>query len=343
MKKLVTGVLASIMAVSMLAGCSSKTSNEAASTPASEPAKAEEQASGEIDWPTKTINFAVTHGAGGDTDYMARLLARKLESKLGVSVVANNVTGSNGAICMTEYKDGDTDGYTFVLTNTAALTGNEATGLADFGYDAFEPVAIYGKQSGENILVPADAPYNTLEELIAASKANPGSIKFGISTGGGVYIASVILEKAAGAQFNVIDAGDAAERLTSLLGNHVDVTIAPYSSAKEYIENGDVKSLCTLLETSPDLLSDIPAAKDSGCPELVLNTLYACLAPKGTDPAIVEAMNAAILDIVENDEEYKAEVNSFCFQEPYALSVNDSISELQKQRELFMSFADYLK
>lgn len=343
MKKLVTGVLAGVMAVSMLAGCSSKTSSEAASAPASEPAKAEAQASGEIDWPTKTINFAVTHGAGGDTDYMARLLARKLESKLGVSVVANNVTGSNGSICMTEYKDGATDGYTFVLTNTAALTGNEATGLADFGYDAFEPVAIYGKQSGENILVPADAPYNTLEELIEASKANPGKIKFGISTGGGVYIASVILEKSAGTQFNIIDAGDAAERLTSLLGGHVDVTIAPYSGAKEYIENGDVKSLCTLLETSPDLLSEVPPAKDSGCPELVLNTLYACLAPKGTDPAIVEAMNAAILDIVENDEEFKAEVNSFCFQEPYALSVNDTISELQKQRELFMTFADYLK
>ena len=340
MKRLVTGVLASIMVASMFTGCSSA-SKETAATPASEPAKAE--ASGEIDWPTKTINFACTHGAGGDTDYMARLLARKLESKLGVSVVVNNVTGSNGAICMTEYKDGATDGYTFVLTNTAAITGNEATGLSDFGYDAFEPVAIYGKQSGENIIVPADAPYNTLEELIAATKENPGNIKFGISTGGGVYLASVILEKAAGTQFNVIDAGDAAERLTALLGGHVDVTIAPYSTAKEYIENGDVKTLCTLLEVSPDLLSDVPTAKDTGCPELVLNTLYACLAPKGTDPAIVEAMNAAILDIVNNDEEFKSEVNSFCFQEPYALSVNDTIAELQKQRDLFMNFSEFLK
>ncbi len=294
-------------------------------------------------WPEKTINFACTHGAGGDTDYMARLLARKLEEKLGQSVVVNNVTGSNGAICMTEYKDGDTDGYTFILTNTAALSGNEATGLADFGYDAFEPVAIYGKQSGENILVPADAPYDTLADLIQASKDAPGQINFGISTGGGVYIASVILAQAAEAQFNIIDTGDAAERLTSLLGGHVDVTIAPYSSAKEYIENGDIKSLCTLLEASPDLIPEIPTAKDTGCEQLVMNTLYVCLAPKGTDAAIVEAANAAIKDIVDNDPEWKEEVNSFCFQEPYCLSVEDTIAELETQRSLFMSYVDFLQ
>ena len=60
--------------------------------------------------------------------------------------------------------------------------------MVDFTYDAFEPVAIYGIQSAENIVVPADAPYDTLDELIAASQENPGQIKFGISTGGGVYI-----------------------------------------------------------------------------------------------------------------------------------------------------------
>lgn len=294
-------------------------------------------------WPEKTINFICTHAAGGDTDYMARLLARKLEEKLGVSVVVNNVTGSNGAIAMTEYKDGDTDGYTFVLTNTAALTGNVATGLSDFGFEAFEPVAIYGKQSGENICVPADAPYETLEDLIQASIDAPGTINFGISTGGGVYIASIILQQSAGAQFNVTDAGDASERLTSLLGGHVDVTIAPYSGAKEYIENGDIKSLCTLLGDRPTLIPDIPTASESGCEELVLNTMYACLAPKGTDAELVEAMNAAITDVVENDEEWKEEVNGFCFQDPYVLSVEDTITELDTQTQLFMSYAESLQ
>lgn len=295
----------------------------------------------EAAWPTKTINMIVTHGAGGDTDYNARLLSRLLEEKLGVSVAVTNVTGSNGNIALSQYKDADPDGYTFVLTNTAALTGNEVTGVSDFGFESFEPVAIYGRQAGENIIVPADAPYNTLQELLDAASAKPGQIRFGISTGGGVYIAATILN-VNGLQCNFIDAGDASARLVSLLGGNCDVTVAPYSTAKEYIEAGQVKSLCTLLAERPTMIADIPAASET-VPECVINTLYACLAPKGTDPAVVEALNAAILDVVYNNEEYKAEVNSYNFQDPWALNVEETFAELNAQRELFMSYSEYLQ
>ena len=139
-------------------------------------------ASALADWPEKDITIICTHGAGGDTDYNARLMARYLEQKLGVSVTVTNVTGSNGNIAMNQYKDGDNSGYTFVMTNTAALVGNEVTGVSDFSYEAFEPVAIYGRQSGENIIVMADSPYNTLQDLIDASQAAPDTITFGIST-----------------------------------------------------------------------------------------------------------------------------------------------------------------
>ena len=66
--------------------------------------------SGAANYPDKSINMIVTHGAGGDTDYNARLLARLLEKKVGQSVVPNNVTGANGSIALEQYKDGDKDG-----------------------------------------------------------------------------------------------------------------------------------------------------------------------------------------------------------------------------------------
>ena len=295
----------------------------------------------EAAWPNKTINMIVTHGAGGDTDYNGRLISRLLEEKLGVSVAVTNVTGSNGNIALSQYKDADPDGYTFVLTNTAALTGIEVTGVSDFCFESFEPVAIYGRQAGENIIVPADAPYNTLQELLDAASANPRQIRFGISTGGGVYIAATILS-VNGLECNFIDAGDASARLVSLLGGNCDATIVPYSTAKEYAEAGQVKSLCTLLSERPTMIPNIPAASET-IPEAIINTLYACLAPKGTDPAVVEALNAAILDIVYNNEEYKAEVNSFNMQDPWALNVEETISELNAQRELFMSYIDYIQ
>ena len=294
------------------------------------------------DWPNGNINAIITHAAGGDTDYNARLLCRLVEKKLGVKLIPTNLTGSNGAIAMTEYKDAEPDGSAFVFTNTAALNGNEATGLVDYGYEAFEPVALFGKQAGENIIVAADSPYKNLSDLIKASQDNPNTIKFGISTGGGVYIASVVLAIAGKAQFAAIEQGDAANRLTALLGGHVDATIAPYSVAKEYIEAGQIRSLCTLLHDSPSLIKDVPPARET-LPELEVNTLYVVLAPKGTSPEIVKAFNAAILDVVNNDPEYKEAVESYNFQSPWALNVEDTLAELKTQRDLFMKFSQYMQ
>ena len=135
--------LALILAASVtlaLASCGSNTSSGGSSSSGSG-GSGGNAADG---WPSKTINIYMTHAAGGDTDYMGRQLAIQLEEELGVSVVVTNVDGSNGATCMQQYKDGDTDGYTFIATNTAAMLGNYATGMVDFTYDAFEPVAIYG-------------------------------------------------------------------------------------------------------------------------------------------------------------------------------------------------------
>lgn len=328
MKKVISLVLAMLMALSLVA-CGG--SNDAPT--------------GDVDpnagWtPTKTINIYMTHGAGGDTDYMGRQLATALEKVLGVSVVVTNVTGSNGATCMQQYKDGDKDGYTLIATNTAALNGNEATGMVDFGYDAFEPVAVYGIQSGENIIVPADAPYNTLGELIEASKANPGQIKYGISTGGGVYIQACVLTNLGGAEFNIIDAGDAATRLTALLGGEVDATSLTYSTAADYIEKGQLKTLCTCLSKAPDLLPDMATAQET-IPELKIDTEYVLLAPKGTPVNIVKALNDAVLEATGTDD-WMQMVNDYCFQNTFVLNVDDTVANLKEQRDLFQSFVPFL-
>ena len=328
MKKVISLVLAMLMALSLVA-CGG--SNDAPT--------------GDVDpnagWtPTKTINIYMTHSAGGDTDYMGRQLATALEKVLGVSVVVTNVTGSNGATCMQQYKDGDKDGYTLIATNTAALNGNEATGMVDFGYDAFEPVAVYGIQSGENIVVPADSPNNTLGELIEATKANPGQIKYGISTGGGVYIQACVLTNLGGAEFNIIDAGDAATRLTALLGGEVDATSLTYSTAADYIEKGQLKTLCTCLSKAPDLLPDMATAQET-IPELKIDTEYVLLAPKGTPANIVKALNDAVLEATGTDD-WMQMVNDYCFQNTFVLNVDDTVANLKEQRDLFQSFVPFL-
>ncbi len=302
-----------------------------------------ERAGGDVgNYPNKPINLIVTHGAGGDTDYNARLLARLLEKELGQSVVPNNVTGANGSIALEQYKDGNPDGYTIIATNSMALVANKATGLSDFSYESFEPVAIYGKQSGENIVVRADAPYKTIEDLVNASKAAPNTIKYGVSMGGGVYVVSVVFDKIVGAKFNVVDIGDASNRLTSLLGGHVDVTSLPYATAREYIESGQLRTLGTCLSSRSQMLPDIPSISES-YKDVSADTLYVVLAPKGTDPAIVEKLNQTIHKIVKENPEYKAECEKMNYQAPWALSVEETKAELEKQLDHYMKYSQYLQ
>ena len=295
-------------------------------------------------YPSKTITMICSHGAGGDTDYNARLISRLLEKELGVSVVVSNVTGANGSIALTQYKDAKPDGYTLIATNTVSLASNEASGISDFGYDAFEPVAIYGKQCGENIIVQASAPYKDLNGLIEATKKDPEKIKLGVAMGGSSYIAALVMMLDKDAKFAMVDAGgDASGRMTSLLGGHIDATIAPYTLAKEYIEAGKVRSLATLMSEKLPATPDIPTAKELGLENLTIDTMYGIFAPKGTDPAIVEKINAAVLKIANENQEYKDTIMSFNYQEPYALNVQDTIARLKLQREHFMSFSKYLQ
>ena len=131
---------------------------------------------GGTDWPTKSINMIVPMGAGGDTDFNARTYAKYLEDVLGETVVVTNITGNGGALGSEEVKNASPDGYTCLFYHTC-LNINQATGIADYGSEAFETVAVVGKSSGEAVVVRADAPYDTMEELIAYSQANPQTVK----------------------------------------------------------------------------------------------------------------------------------------------------------------------
>lgn len=343
MKKFLCACLTAVLLLSLTA-CGGKTSSGSGGgstpPPASNPADEKKT----VDWAGKTINFYVTHSAGGDTDYYARLLAKKLEGYLNCTVVVTNVTGSNGAVCMTQYKDApNEDGLTFICTNCGSMACNEASGITDFGYSAFEPVAVYGKQANQNIIVRADSPFSTFAEFVeyASDPAHAGEINLGASTGGVAYFLTMVMEKF-GCSFNLIDIGDNAERVASLLGGGCDATIVTYSLVKDYIEAGQLKTLCAIPKSNNEgNMLDVASAADV-IPDLVDDSVYACLAPKGTDPAYVEALNEAIRAATDDDE-WRKTCNEYSYQSPYVLNVEDTVALLDSQRELVMSYSDLLR
>jgi len=293
-------------------------------------------------WPDKAINIVITSSAGGDGDYLMRLLANPLEKELGVPLVITNMAGGNGSVGMDDMMNKNADGYTFYVNNTCALSANEANGLVDYDYSVSDPVGVFAKHSGEMIWVRADSPYMTMNDLIKATQATPGKLTIGVSMGGSVYAASLMLQKA-GAKFSLVDASDGAERIIALLGKQVDCCIAGYGIGKEYIESGDLRPLCTLMGSRSKALPDVPTAEEAGVDGLVINNLFLLLAPKGTNPAIIGKINSAILKITNEDEEYAAATTKYSGQNAYALNVQDTINILDSTRSQFMEISDLLK
>lgn len=343
MKKRFSLLLVLLLATTFLTACGTGQADGADQTDDAAESETTSTTTSEADsWPSQTIYVTSTHSVGGDTDYNARLISKYLEDELGVDVVVSNITGGNGSTAMTEFQSMEADGYHFLMTNTVAIAGNEASGMASFGYEAFDPVAIFGRESGDTLIASPDMPFDDVNSFIEYTIENPGKVRLGIATGGGTYAAAVMLQEA-GANVTAIDLGDGPERLAGVLGGHVDVAFCPFVLAKDYLEKGDVKALCTLMSQRSVGMPDTPTASELGVEDLVLDAMDVCVAVKGTDPAIIEKMNAAIQNIVNNNEEFRSETEEYNFQEPFVLNVDDTITQLQEQKDHFMSYADLIQ
>ena len=330
-KKLFSLFCATVMMCSLQAGC-----GNSPDTPADD-ASSED---GGTDWPTKSINMIVPMGAGGDTDFNARTYAKYLDDVLGETVVVTNITGNGGALGSEEVKNASPDGYTCLFYHTC-LNINQATGIADYGSEAFETVAVVGKSSGEAVVVRADAPYDTMEELIAYSQANPQTVKIAANTGATSHWASVVLNVEEDAQLNIVNASSSAERVANLLGGQLDVIINPIGTVQDYVTSGDFKYLAVTTSERLDYLPDVPTCLEQGV-NLSYDLMYYVMFPKGTDPAICQKFAQAFKEISEMPE-YAEEIKTAYNQTPYFLDTEESIAYIQEENEKMMAYADYFK
>jgi tripartite-type tricarboxylate transporter receptor subunit TctC len=281
-------------------------------------------------WPEKTIQIIVPFKAGGDTDFNARVYAKFLKKELGVPLVVVDIDGGGGTQGSRKAKDSAPDGYTVLLYHTAMLV-NTASGMADYTYRDFEMVGIAGLEPGNILCVAKKSKYNTLKDLMDDSKANPGKVSITGNMGATTYLAALLLNEAGG-KLNIVDHGGSSQRVTALLGGHVDVIINPYGTVKSYIESGEFKALATLNEQRNPKFGSIPTAKEQGY-DAVFQYRYFFLFPKGTPKDIVDKFAAAVKK-VSADKEYAADIDKAYSQTPMFMNAADSLKFLKTQDDL---------
>jgi tripartite-type tricarboxylate transporter receptor subunit TctC len=263
-------------------------------------------------WPNRTVQIVVPYAAGGDTDFNARILAEKLSAKTGGKFVVVNMGGNGGATGSRFVKDAAPDGNTILFHHTGFII-NELSGATDYGIEAFEFVGIAGRSAGNIITVNSKYGFKTIGDLIEYTKQHPGELKFAANTGATTHATALAL-RGYGARFNIVDAGASAERLSALLGGHVDVIVNPYGNIKDYLASGELTGLALDSDVQPATLT-IPISSKQGF-DIGFPFYYFMAFPKGTDTAIVQKLSSALADIIGNDKDYADKILQSYLQEP---------------------------
>jgi len=279
-------------------------------------------------WPEKPVTIVVPFGAGGDSDFNARILGKYLSKELGVTFVVENIGGSGGTIGSTAVKDADPDGYT-ILQNHNALMISKASAISDFGLEAFELVGITAANPGDVIAVNAATGITTMKELVEASNANKMTVATNI--GATTQVSSFML----GEHANVtqVDVGAVADKVIALLGGQVDIIIGPYGNIAPYVESGDMSILGVTAKERAEMFPEVPTCIEQGY-DIYFPTRFFFALPKGTDQVIVDKLAAALEKIITTNEEYAKEIGDAYYEIPTwipaseAVAVYDEISDL---------------
>lgn len=334
MKRALSSLLTMALLFS-LAACGSPSAPAASQTPAASQAPASEavsDGSAPAGYPSQAVSLVVGFNPGGDSDLNNRLMAQYVEKRLGSSIAVQNMAGSNGAVAVTQYQSQPNDGYTIVGVNTSALLNNGITGNCQYTFRDMEVVGVFARGAGEMLFASKASGITSLEDLAAKTKENPGKLKLGMSSGGMTHVFALLL-KNGGIDVNIVDGGDGANRIAQLVGGHVDACFIPYLTAKEYVEKGDVVPLGTI-GARCSALPNTPALAETSYVENEVVGCYVWLAPKGTDPAVVNYLGSLMREVVEKDADYDKDQRAINFNDPVVYTGQEAIDWLTAAEQI---------
>jgi tripartite-type tricarboxylate transporter receptor subunit TctC len=247
------------------------------------------------DFPAKPIKLIVPFPAGGPPDTIARLVADRMSSRLGQTVVIDNRPGGGATVGTRAAANAEPDGYTLLFASTTSLSIGPAL-FKNLDYDpvkSFAPVAAVSIGSMV-VAVSATVPVKTLPELVAYAKANPGKLHNGAGVASPPHIAWGLFTITTGTDIVFVPYRAMAQAMTDLVSGQIQMMIDGIGSLLPHIRDGKARAVAvTGTARSPDL-PGVPTMIESGYPDYRLTFWTGVLAPAGTPPAFVGKLNAAI-------------------------------------------------
>ncbi len=298
------------------------------------------------EWPERTIELIVPATPGGDTDSNGRALAAALNEELGWNVIVSNMPGSAGSVAFEDAKGNPDDGYRFVFYHSGACI-SEIMGMYD-EFSVLDDFKLAGMPfldySNAFVINSANEKFNDLPSMIEYMKAHPGEVTFATETGSFTHLHVLALEQAAGVKFSIMDAGNAAQKTTELLGKRLDVISTQAGLVRDYLGelggNGEFTCLGILADERLADAPEIKTIKEQGY-DVVFSKFFYLAAPNAVDDAVIEALNAGLQKAIENVKFKEYCTNALV--NPAYMSPADTETFFANQKAIYTEYlADYI-
>ncbi|MYN12375.1 tripartite tricarboxylate transporter substrate binding protein [Pusillimonas sp. TS35] len=253
-------------------------------------------------YPEKPISIVVPFSAGGATDTLARLLAGRMEAKLGQPVVVENKPGGGTVIASNYVARAKPDGYTLLLA--ASSLGIAPSVYSTVSYDPvkdFTPVTQVASVVHVLEVHPA-LPVKTVEELIAYIRAKPGELSYAsVGVGTSTQLEAELFKSMAGLQMQEIPYKGSSQALTDLVAGRVQIMFDAWASSGPFVKDGRIRALAVTTEQPSKSVPHVPPIA-SAVPGFSAMPWLGLVAPAGTPDAVVRKVYAAVNEIIQEPE-----------------------------------------
>ena len=260
-------------------------------------------AAAQSDYPSRPVRIVVGFAAGGGTDLTTRTMQPKLQQALGSSIIVDNRPGAGGNLATDLVIRAPADGYTLLMGTIGALAINP-TLYQNLGFNPqtdLAPISMAGNILNV-LVVPADRPWRSAAELIAAAKARPDTLTYGSSgVGGAGHLAGALLDQMAGIRTVHVPYRGGGPLMTDLVGGKVDFAFSTAPTAVPQIEAGKLRALAVPTARRTAILPNVPTVAES-LPGYEVGNWYSLLGPRALPQPIIDKLNTAMRTTVTDPE-----------------------------------------
>ena len=254
------------------------------------------------DYPSRPITIVAVFGPGSASDTICRIIADKLSPALGQPVIVEARPGADGALAALYVHHQPADGYTLLMGTNSPLSADPFI-HRDLGYDPIKDYVPITRVGSFTLMLVVDPklPIHSIKELVDYAKANPGKLSFASGNTAGI-VGGYTLAKWAEISMLHVPYKTTGPALMDIIAGRVSMMFADFTSAQPHVKAGTVRPLAISRIHRSSLYPDLPTMDEAGVKGFNLDAWAGLVAPAGTPAPVVNKLNTALRDIIDNPE-----------------------------------------